>query len=302
MASRGSRGTFLAAMEHCENYDAELSWISSHLQCLHMSQITKLESFYECIFAKPYDTTARVITSNDWILKDERHRTGLDIITYSSGPQNEIDWGPQTYLFIRLSFHLYLYLSLSIYSLSVSSSVSLSIVPSIRLSASPRLPQVICPSVSRQWVSISPWIHLPCPGYHSTYQHLDPLLYRSISLPLSLSAPFPQVGPCINIQSTSDLALAESGSASGRCEWGVPGSYGRGSLAGGYLGMSRSPSCLSVRQLDPTRKVKSAVDLVSLVMQEKMASNMQIATNVWEQAGQLSTSGCSSWLRDSYIL
>lgn len=98
--------------------------------------------------------------------------------------------------------------------------------------------------------------------------------------PVQPPRPTPQVGPCINIQSTSDLALAESGSASGRCEWGVPGSYGRGSLAGGYLGMSRSPSCLSVRQLDPTRKVKSAVDLVSLVMQEKMASNMQIATNV----------------------
>ncbi|XP_063587571.1 uncharacterized protein LOC134764834 [Penaeus indicus] len=98
--------------------------------------------------------------------------------------------------------------------------------------------------------------------------------------PVPPPRPAPQVGPCINIQSTSDLALAESGSASGRCEWGVPGSYGRGSLAGGYLGMSRSPSCLSVRQLDPTRKVKSAVDLVSLVMQEKMASNMHIATNV----------------------
>lgn len=105
-------------------------------------------------------------------------------------------------------------------------------------------------------------------------------IYRSIPPSIYLSALVPQVGPCINIQSTSDLALAESGSASGRCEWGVPGSYGRGSLAGGYLGMSRSPSCLSVRQLDPTRKVKSAVDLVSLVMQEKMASNMHIVTNV----------------------
>ncbi|XP_066986565.1 uncharacterized protein [Macrobrachium rosenbergii] len=92
-----------------------------------------------------------------------------------------------------------------------------------------------------------------------------------------------QVGPCINIniQSTSDLTLCEGGAVGGRYDWGAPEIYGRGSLAGGYLGLSRSPSALSVKNLDPQRKVKSAVDLVSLVMQEKMSSGLHLAaTNV----------------------
>ncbi|XP_071516352.1 uncharacterized protein [Panulirus ornatus] len=93
--------------------------------------------------------------------------------------------------------------------------------------------------------------------------------------------PPPPVGPCINIQSTSDLTLTEGGAAGGRYDWGAPENYGRGSLASGYLGMDRSPSCLSVRTLNPQRKVKSAVDLVSLVMQEKMSSSVHLAaTNV----------------------
>ncbi|XP_053639636.2 uncharacterized protein [Cherax quadricarinatus] len=93
--------------------------------------------------------------------------------------------------------------------------------------------------------------------------------------------PPPPLGPCINIQSTSDLTLADGGAVGGRYDWGAPESYGRGSLASGYLGMDRSPSCLSVRTLNPQRKVKSAVDLVSLVMQEKMSSSMHLsATNV----------------------
>ncbi|XP_068223383.1 uncharacterized protein [Palaemon carinicauda] len=94
-----------------------------------------------------------------------------------------------------------------------------------------------------------------------------------------------QVGPCINIniQSTSDLTLCEGGAVGGRYDWGAPEIYGRGSLAGGYLGLSRSPSALSVKNLDPQRKVKSAVDLVSLVMQERnlMSSGLHLAaTNV----------------------
>ncbi|XP_064105485.1 uncharacterized protein LOC135214927 [Macrobrachium nipponense] len=92
-----------------------------------------------------------------------------------------------------------------------------------------------------------------------------------------------QLGPCINIniQSTSDLTLCEGGAVGGRYDWGAPEIYGRGSLAGGYLGLSRSPSALSVKNLDPQRKVKSAVDLVSLVMQEKMSSGLHLAaTNV----------------------
>lgn len=94
-------------------------------------------------------------------------------------------------------------------------------------------------------------------------------------------APPPPVGPCINIQSTSDLTLTEGGATGGRYDWGAPENYGRGSLASGYLGMDRSPSCLSVRTLNPQRKVKSAVDLVSLVMQEKMSSSVHLAaTNV----------------------
>ncbi|XP_042218255.1 proline-rich receptor-like protein kinase PERK1 [Homarus americanus] len=93
--------------------------------------------------------------------------------------------------------------------------------------------------------------------------------------------PPPPLGPFINIQSTSDLTLTDGGAAGGRHDWGAPESYGRGSLASGYLGMERSPSCLSVRTLNPQRKVKSAVDLVSLVMQEKMSSNIHLAaTNV----------------------
>ncbi|XP_045593271.1 uncharacterized protein [Procambarus clarkii] len=93
--------------------------------------------------------------------------------------------------------------------------------------------------------------------------------------------PPPPMGPCINIQSTSDLTLTEGGAAGGRYDWGAPESYGRGSLASGYLGLDRSPSCLSVRTLNPQRKVKSAVDLVSLVMQEKMSSSIHLAaTNV----------------------
>ncbi|XP_050716789.1 uncharacterized protein LOC126998789 isoform X2 [Eriocheir sinensis] len=93
--------------------------------------------------------------------------------------------------------------------------------------------------------------------------------------------PPPPLGPCINIQSTSDLTLTEGGALGSRYDLAGSELYGRGSLASGYLGMARSPSCLSVRTLNPQRKVKSAVDLVSLVMQEKMSSNLNFgATNV----------------------
>ncbi|MPC21795.1 hypothetical protein E2C01_014794 [Portunus trituberculatus] len=93
--------------------------------------------------------------------------------------------------------------------------------------------------------------------------------------------PPPPMGPSINIQSTSDLTMTEGGAFGSRYDLASPEHYGRGSLASGYLGIERSPSCLSVKTLNPQRKVKSAVDLVSLVMQEKMSSNLSFtATNV----------------------
>lgn len=93
--------------------------------------------------------------------------------------------------------------------------------------------------------------------------------------------PPPPLGPSINIQSTSNLTLTEGGVLGSRYDLAGPEHYGRGSLASGYLGMDRSPSCLSVKTLNPQRKVKSAVDLVSLVMQEKMSSSLPFsATDV----------------------
>lgn len=115
---------------------------------------------------------------------------------------------------------------------------------------------------------------------------LEPYQPAYTAPPVAPPRPTPQpLGPSINIQSTSDLTLTDvgaGGASSSRWDWGAPESYGRGSLAGGYLGMDRSPSCLSVNMLNPQRKVKSAVDLVSLVMQEKMStSSVHLsATNV----------------------
>lgn len=115
---------------------------------------------------------------------------------------------------------------------------------------------------------------------------LEPYQPAYTAPPVAPPRPTPQpLGPSINIQSTSDLTLTEvgaGGASTSRWDWGAPESYGRGSLAGGYLGMDRSPSCLSVNMLNPQRKVKSAVDLVSLVMQEKMStSSVHLsATNV----------------------
>ena len=114
--------------------------------------------------------------------------------------------------------------------------------------------------------------------------------------PISPPAPPPRpLGPCINIQSTSDITIDDedlnepvAGCSKISMEhrgsdWigQNPTNLGFGGFGGTLEEPSRSPSMISVRSLNPARRVKSAVDLVSLVMQEQMASKPHFsATNV----------------------
>ena len=97
------------------------------------------------------------------------------------------------------------------------------------------------------------------------------------------------LGPIINIHSTSDLTLDDEriGGSKDNPQPGCSTNYHYMEYNGGDWRdsgdnmLSRSPSMLSFKPLDPSRKVKSAVDLVSLVMREQMPSKSHFsATNV----------------------
>lgn len=124
--------------------------------------------------------------------------------------------------------------------------------------------------------------------------------------PEAASPPRPahQPPPYINIHSTSSLSLNEGFRRSSTPEWSAAQTHEAsdnfdsrvefsrcpfggptfvGTTQSMSLGVERSPSTFMMAPLTQQRRVRSAVDLVSLVMQEKLAqssSNSFTATNV----------------------